>query len=272
MLSKKVKAPLVLLSRRMTSTVIAEEVAKFRPVGEDWWKAKSKKGTGPLHYMNPVRIGYIRDILSTDEAKVVPSSQSLRDLRILDVGCGGGLAAEALARLGASVIALDASEENIQVARNHARLDPTTSSIEYMHSTIESLREKPEYQESFDAVLGLEVIEHIDNIPLFLESCAACLKNGGTFILSTINRTPESYITAIIGAEHILRILPPGTHDWNKFLTPNEMRAFLADQSLHMHDVTGLVAEPSLSNPGSNWTLDPTNVRVNYILAATKLM
>ena len=260
------------------STVEQEEVDKFDRVGTAWWDAGSRLGTGPLHDMNPVRIGYMRDqiaaFMGSNEA---PRTQAIRGVRVLDVGCGGGLASEAFSRLGARVTALDPSRETIDVARAHSAYDPLTAGIDYVHGHIEDVTSSSsglsEYRAAFDVVCGLEVLEHVQNVDLFLTSCAAAVRPGGLIFFSTLNRTPESYAMAIVGAEYVLQMLPRGSHDWNKFIKPSELRAGLHKAGLDTLDICGLKFRPPSplgSLRASPWVLDSEDLRVNYILTATK--
>ena len=247
------------------STVNAEEVAKFSRIGAGWWEQGSSAGVGPLHAMNPARVGFIRDSLAKKLGlQGKPVLEQLQGLEILDVGCGGGLLSEALSRLGAKVTAIDPSEENIRVAKQHSLVDPQTSSIEYHCTTVEDLAASGK---SFDAVCSLEVLEHVESPLAFVKSCRQCLRPGGSLFLATINRTAKSYAMTILGAEYLLRLLPVGTHDWNKFITPEELIALLAASGgkVTTLDVQGLVLEPSLP---PRWALSRTDHDINYITHA----
>lgn len=276
-----------ILSKSKSSTVNSPELEKFSVVGDEWWDEKSVMGTGPLHAMNPIRINYIREKLSKqlDRYDKFDAINQIRGLKILDVGCGGGLAAEALARLGAQVTAIDPSPENIHVARKHSSRDPLTSTIDYRVNTIEEIVET---NMKFDAVCALEVIEHVDNVELFLNSCSKVLKDDGSFFLSTINRTPISYAVAIVAAERILKLLPNNTHDYNKFLTPEEIRTKCSHTNIYIANICGMVFQPlkslsllngsslgingisSLSNNSDNWRMDEADTSVNYITHGVK--
>ena len=222
-------------SIRLMSTVSEEEIRKFGAVGEEWWKSSSKAGTGPLHNMNPARIQFIREqVASTIGRSHLSPLEQLAGLTILDVGCGGGLLAEPLARLGAKVTAIDPSTENIAIAKAHSASDPLTAHIDYRSSTVENLVAN---KESFDVVVSLEVIEHVENPLQFVRHCAACVKQGGTnagsLILSTLNRTPKSYALGIVGAEHITGVVPVGTHSWSKFIRPDELTKMLTSITMN---------------------------------------
>jgi len=258
----------------MLSSVNRAEVAKFSKVGADWWRASSSKGTGPLHAMNPARVGFIRDRLAKELDRAhLPPLEQLRDVEILDVGCGGGLLSESLARLGARVTSIDPSPENIAVAERHSKLDPLTSSINYECSTVEAQQASGR---SFDAVCSLEVIEHVENPLAFVDACKGCVRpGGGSLFLSTINRTAKSYAMAVLGAEHVLRLLPVGTHDWHKFVKPEELIAMVSARGrvVDKVDLQGIIlaltltSKEGMAGVGSpwSWTLSPTDHDVNYI-------
>ena len=223
--------------------------------------------------MNPVRVAFVRSRLAESLGRLhLPALEQLRGVEILDVGCGGGLLSEALARLGAKVTSIDPSPENIAVAKKHSQLDPTTAnSIDYSCTTVEEVQAAGK---KFDAVCSLEVIEHVDHPLAFVGACKACVRQGGSgggggsLFLSTINRTPKSYAMAILGAEHLLRLLPVGTHDWQKFITPEELIAMVSASSpraVRKVDVQGLVLglKPGSGMPG--WVLSPDDHAINYI-------
>jgi len=251
-----------------SQSVNAEEVAKFSRIGAGWWEQGSNAGVGPLHAMNPARVGFIRESLAKKLGlQDKPVLEQLQGLEILDVGCGGGLLSEALSRLGAKVTAIDPSEENIRVAKQHSLVDPQTSSIEYRCTTVEDLAASGKI---FDAVCTLEVLEHVESPLTFVKSCKQCLRPGGSLFLATINRTAKSYAMTILGAEYLLRLLPVGTHDWNKFITPEELIALLAASGgkVKTLDVQGLVLEPLCVPPAAAWSLSRTDHDVNYITHA----
>lgn len=271
-------------SNRGSSSVIEEEVAKFSAVGNDWWDKSASSGTGPLHAMNPIRVEFIRSHLAVENStQDLFEAQQLKNLSILDVGCGGGLLAESLARLGANVTAIDPSEQNIQVASNHSKTDRLTANINYKVTTVDELCKS---DEKFDAVCSLEVIEHVDNPAMFLRACSGCVKPGGSLFISTLNRSNKAYLVAILGAEHLLRIVPKGTHDWNKFIKPNELTSMIeyrdahdSGPPVHVKHTAGMVLEPDLSNfgagtgtglRGTRWALSTTDMDVNYIVHAVK--
>ena len=203
------------------STVNKDEIEKFSKLADEWWDINGK--FKPLHMFNPVRIEYILNISSAhfkiDKSKISP----LKSLKILDIGCGGGLISEPMTRLGADVTAIDASNKNISIAKAHAKKN--NLNINYLNNIPEKLNLK----NKFDIILNLEVVEHVENLDLYLESCFKLLKPKGIMFTATLNRTLTSYIKAIVGAEYILRWLPIGTHDWNKFIKPEELDKKITD-------------------------------------------
>ena len=241
-----------------STTLDRDEVARFAKLAGEWWDANGP--FKPLHRINPVRLTYIRDQLCRKFGRDKAAAASLAGLSVLDIGCGGGLVAEPLARLGAEVTGIDPAPENIETAKAHAegaRLD-----IIYRATTAEALAASGA---RFDAVLLLEVIEHVPNVPLFLKSVAPLVKPGGLMVLSTLNRTLKAYALAIIGAELILRWLPLGTHNWNRFVTPDELRGALRGAGLTPTDVTGMVYNPL----ADEWRL-ARDTNVNYLATATR--
>src|SRR5262245_7986605 len=233
-----------------------DEVARFARLAGEWWDAKGP--FKPLHRINPVRLTYIRDQLCRRFARDVKAGRSLDGLSLLDIGCGGGLVAEPLARLGAAVTGIDPAPENIEAAKAHA--EGAGLAIAYRAIAAEDLAREGG---AFDAVLLLEVVEHVPDVPLFLKSVASLVKPGGVMILSTLNRTLKAYALAIVGAEVILRWLPAGTHDWNRFVTPEELRAALAAAGLDVGDVTGMAYHPL----ADEWRLSQDS-DVNYFATA----
>jgi len=241
------------------STVDDAEVARFSAIAAEWWSPTGK--FKPLHRFNPVRVAYVRDALCRRFGRDAGAERPLEGLRLVDIGCGGGLIAEPLARLGASVVGIDASERNIKTASVHARESRLV--IDYRNTTAEALVAAGE---SFDAVLALEVIEHVAEVPLFIACCADLVKPGGLLFLATLNRTPKSYLMAIVGAEYVLRWLPRGTHDWKRFQKPSDLAAAFRSRGLAVSDLSGVVYNP-LSD---SFHLDPKDVAVNYLMTAEK--
>jgi 2-polyprenyl-6-hydroxyphenyl methylase/3-demethylubiquinone-9 3-methyltransferase len=239
-------------------TLDRDEVARFARLAGEWWDANGP--FKPLHRINPLRLTYIRDQLCRRFRRDPKQGASLKGLSVLDIGCGGGLVAEPLARLGAAVTGIDPAPENVEAAKAHAKgagLD-----IAYRPVTAEALALEGSM---FDAVLLLEVVEHVPDVPLFLKSVAPLVKPGGVMILSTLNRTLKAYALAIIGAELILRWLPAGTHQWERFVTPEELGSALRAAGLGVSDMTGMVYHPL----GDDWRLS-SDKDVNYFATATK--
>lgn len=236
----------------------ADEVARFAKLAGEWWDANGP--FKPLHRINPVRLTYIRDQLCRRFGRDPKQGASLEGLAVLDIGCGGGLVAEPLSRLGAAVTGIDPAPETIEAAKAHAR--GAGLAIAYRSVTAETLAREGG---SFDAVLLLEVVEHVPDVPLFLGAVASLVKPGGAMILSTLNRTLKAYALAIVGAELILRWLPAGTHDWNRFVTPDELRAALAAAGLAVGDMTGMVYHPL----ADEWRLSQ-DTDVNYFATAVR--
>ena len=241
----------------MTSTINKEEIQKFSKLADEWWDVKGK--FKPLHMFNPIRIEYITDKIKQHFKINGDKANFLKGLNILDIGCGGGLISEPMARLGATVTGIDASEKNIKVAKMHA--EKNKIKINYFNKSPEKLENK----EKFDIILNLEIVEHVDNVGLYIESCYNLLKKDGIMFTATLNRSLVSYLKAIIGAEYILRWLPIGTHDWNKFLKPEELEKILQNKSFSTVDIKGLEF-----NPITNKWKKTDNLSVNYIISSKK--
>jgi 2-polyprenyl-6-hydroxyphenyl methylase/3-demethylubiquinone-9 3-methyltransferase len=235
------------------------DLAKFERLGERWWDQDGPMK--PLHRMNPVRVGWLKQRLCARLGRDPNASAPLSGLAILDVGCGGGLLCEPLARMGARVTGVDPGAENVGVARAHAAR--MGLSIDYRETTVEALAATGE---RFDAVCALEVVEHVEGPAEFLAAAARLVASGGVLFASTLNRTMKSYALAIVGAEYVLRWLPRGTHDWRKFLTPAELAQMMTAAGLSIEDKAGFVYDP-LSDA---WRASARDLDVNYILAAGK--
>ena len=239
------------------STINKDEIEKFSKLADEWWDINGK--FKPLHMFNPTRIEYILDIslthLKIDKSKNLP----LKNLKILDIGCGGGLISEPMSRLGAEVTAIDASDKNIKIAKLHATKN--NLNINYLKTEPENLK----FKNKFDIILNLEVVEHVEDLDLYLRSCFSLLKPNGIMFTATINRTLTSYVKAIVGAEYILRWLPIGTHDWNKFVKPEELEKKLIDLKFSIKNLTGLSFNPFFQQ----WKRTK-DVSVNYILVVEK--
>lgn len=243
------------LSAQPGSTVDAAEIAKFSKLSAEWWDPKGKMA--PLHRINPLRLGYIRDAACRKFARNVRSLNCLGSLRLLDIGCGAGLLCEPLSRLGAQVIGIDPSSSNIAAAKLHA--DKSHLAIDYRCTTVEEI----DPRERFDIVLAMEVVEHVTDVGVFLKRCAAMLKPNGLMVVSTLNRNWKSFALAIVGAEYVLRWLPRGTHEWNKFVTPDEIAKYLLDNRLVITEQTGVVYSPF----ADKWSLS-SDMDVNYMVVA----
>ncbi len=237
-------------------SVDAEEVARFAAMAGEWWDPDGRMA--PLHRLNPVRLGYIRDRLVDHFGRDAGSRRPLDGLRVVDVGCGGGLLCEPLARLGATVTGIDAAAANTDAAATHARamgLD-----IDYRAATAGALAAAAE---AFDVVLALEVVEHVADVAAFVDDCCRLVRPGGAMVMATLNRTPKAWLHAIVGAEHLMRWLPPGTHDWNKFVRPSELARALGHGGLHIADITGVGYDLTRGD----WRLS-ADVAVNYMAFA----
>ncbi len=244
--------------RASDAIIDAEEVARFAKLADQWWDANGP--FRPLHRINPTRLIYIRDQLCGHFGRNPKAPPSLTGLTVLDIGCGGGLVAEPLTRLGASVTGIDPAEETIAAAKSHA--EGAGLGIAYEATTAEVLADAGK---SFDAVLLLEVVEHVPDVPAFVKRLSPLVRPGGLMILSTLNRTLKAYALAIIGAELILRWLPVGTHQWDRFVTPEELKLVLSGAGLALTDTTGMAYDPL----ADAWYLS-ADTDVNYFATATR--
>ena len=240
----------------MSTTINKEEIQKFSKLADEWWDVKGK--FKPLHMFNPIRIEYIVENIKS-HFKLKDKIINLESFNILDIGCGGGLISEPMARLGANVTGIDASEKNINIASMHSKKN--NLKINYLNTSPENLKNNQEY----DVILNLEIVEHVNDVNLYIKSCSRLLKKGGIMFTATLNRSLSSYIKAIIGAEYILRWLPIGTHDWNKFLKPEELENFLIQERFSTLDIKGLSF-----NPFTNKWKKSNDLSVNYIICSVK--
>ena len=241
------------------STVDPAEIEKFQAMAAEWWDENGK--FKPLHMLNPCRLDYITSQIAGEFDRDLKSPEPFRGLRILDIGCGGGLLSEPMARLGATVVGADAAAGNIPVAQVHAQ--QSGLDIDYRHTTAEALAEAGE---QFDVVLNMEVVEHVASPIDYLIACRTLLKPGGLHICSTLNRNPKSFMMAIVGAEHVMRWLPKGTHEWSKFITPDELFDLLHKAGLTAVDRKGFVFNPITWA----WRLSDRDLSVNYVTASLK--
>jgi 2-polyprenyl-6-hydroxyphenyl methylase/3-demethylubiquinone-9 3-methyltransferase len=240
------------------SSVDDAEVARFSALAEEWWDPRGKMA--PLHKFNPIRVGYIRDHACRRFERDAKRLDCLRGLRILDIGCGGGVLSEPLARLGADVVGADPSTTNIAAAKAHAVESRVI--VDYRATTAEAMAEAGE---RFDLVLAMEVVEHVADVNLFVSRCADMVKPGGLMVAATINRTLKSFALAIVGAEYVLRWLPRGTHQWEKFVTPNELEIAMEKSGLSVCDERGVIYDFI----ADRWRL-ARDTDVNYMLTAER--
>jgi 2-polyprenyl-6-hydroxyphenyl methylase/3-demethylubiquinone-9 3-methyltransferase len=240
------------------TTVDDDEVARFSALADEWWDPRGKMA--PLHKLNPVRLRYIRDVVCRHFARNAKALDCLSGLRLLDIGCGAGILSEPLARIGGQVVAVDPSAANIAAAKLHAKENEVA--VDYRTGTAEALADAGE---SFDVVLAMEVVEHVADVNLFVRRCADMVRPGGLMVVATINRTLKSFALAIVGAEYVLGWLPRGTHQWDKFVTPNELQAALERHGLAVLDETGVV----YNLIADRWQLS-TDMDVNYMVVAER--
>ena len=241
------------------TTVDPSEVAKFEAMAAEWWDPKGK--FKPLHLMNPCRLDYITRQIAGEFNRDLSTDRPFDGLRLLDIGCGGGLLSEPMARLGATVVGADAAAGNIPVAQVHA--EQSGLEIDYRNVTAEALAEAGE---QFDVVLNMEVVEHVADPQAYLTACQQLLKPGGLMVCSTINRNPKSFAMAIVGAEYIMRWLPKGTHEWHKFITPDELVSLIQNAGLDAVDRKGFVFNPV----SWQWKISDRDLSVNYVTASVK--
>jgi len=233
------------------NTINKKEIEKFSKIAEEWWNPEGK--FKPLHKFNPIRISYIKEnIIKT--FKINQNKTPLKNIKVLDIGCGGGLLAEPMCRLGAEVTAIDASEKNINVAKLHSKKNDLK--INYICTSPEKLQIK----NKFDVILNMEIVEHVEDVNFFLKSSSKLLKKNGIMFIATLNKTLKSYIFAIVGAEYILRWLPIGTHEWEKFVKPEELISILKKNDLNIDRLDGM----KFNMLTDSWTVSDDK-SINYI-------
>ncbi len=235
------------------------EIAKFEKMASEWWNPHGS--FRPLHMLNPCRLGYINSQIETEFDRDLRDNLPFTGLKIVDIGCGGGLLSEPMARLGATVTGIDAAERNIPIAQSHAKC--SRLEIEYLHATAGQLVSDGR---KFDVVLNMEVVEHVPEPLTFLVDCQRLMNPGGLMVCSTINRNPKSFVMAIVGAEYVLGWLPKGTHDWGKFLKPEELSGLLQAAEFEPVDVKGFVFNPFRWE----WKVSASDFSVNYVTASVK--
>ena len=239
------------------TTINKDEIQKFSNLADEWWDVNGK--FKPLHMFNPIRIEYILKKIINHFNLTDNKNDILKDLKILDIGCGGGLISEPLARLGGDITGIDASAKNIGVAKVHSK--KSNLKINYLNKSPEQL----DVKEVYDIILNLEIVEHVEDVGLYIRSCRNLLKRNGLMFTATLNRTLTSYLKAIIWAEYVLRWLPIGTHDWNKFIKPEELEKILSNENFTSVDVRGLNFNPL----NKRWS-ESENLSVNYIICSKK--
>lgn len=241
------------------STIDSAEVQQFNDIAAHWWDENGP--LKPLHDLTPARMGYIRQQLCSHFGRDAESFTPFKGLSVADIGCGGGLVAEPLCRMGAEVTGVDAGEENIKVAKHHAAQQDLK--IDYKATTVEELAATGR---TFDIVTALEVVEHVADPALFIASCCKLVKKNGVLILSTLNRTPKAFALGIVAAEYILRWLPRGTHEWKKFVKPSELARPLKEHGLTVTDISGLIYNPLTRQ----FSISETDIDVNYLMVAVR--
>jgi len=239
------------------SSVNKKEIEKFSKMAAEWWDPEGK--FKPLHKFNPIRIKYIKDNIIYS-FKLKSKEQPLQKINILDIGCGGGLLSEPMARLGANVTGIDASDKNIKIAKLHAKKNKLN--INYFCSSPEKLKIK----KKFDVILNMEIIEHVEDINFFIKSCSKLLKKNGLMFVATLNKTLKSYVFAIIGAEYVLRWLPIGTHDWEKFVKPEDLKNILSKNNLKIEKIDGM----NFNIFKDEWNISK-DTSINYIAKSLKV-
>lgn len=243
------------------ATVDADEIARFEEIAAEWWDENGK--FKPLHRLNPTRVSYIRNHICSHFGLDAKSTRPMAGLKVLDIGCGGGLVCEPLKRMGADVTGIDAGAENIEIAKQHA--SESGLDIEYQAITAEKLA-RAEYE--YDVVLALEIAEHVADIGLFIETATQLVKPGGMIVMSTLNRTLKGFLLGVVVAERVAKWLPKGTHDWKKFLKPSELARHMRNHRVEVVDVTGMVYNPM----SQSFSLSRKDNQVNYLLTGVKTL
>ena len=243
----------------INNTIDNNEISKFQAMADEWWDPNGK--FKPLHMLNPSRLQYIVDQIAIHFDLNLTKKEPFKGMSLLDIGCGGGLLSEPMARMGANVIGADAADRNLPIARAHAAQSNLV--IDYQHTTVEELVEGTE---RFDVILNMEVIEHVANPSSYVKACSKLLTPNGLMICSTINRNVKSYLNAIIGAEYVMRWLPKGTHEWSKFITPDELSILLEDSGLTLVDKKGF----SFNKISWTWTISNNDLSINYVTTSVK--
>jgi len=239
------------------NSVNKKEIEKFSKMAAEWWDPSGK--FKPLHKFNPIRIRYIKENI-INSFKLKSKKKPLDNINILDIGCGGGLLSEPMRRLGANVTGIDASSKNINIAKLHAKKNKLK--INYLCSSPEKLKIK----KKFDVILNMEIVEHVEDINFFINSCSKLLKKNGLMFVATLNKTLKSYIFAIVGAEYVLRWLPIGTHDWEKFVRPEDLKKILSKNNLKLEKLEGM----NFNIIKDEWTVS-SDTSINYIVKSIKL-
>jgi len=239
------------------SSVNKKEIEKFSKMAAEWWSPSGK--FKPLHKFNPIRIRYIKENIISN-FKLKAKQKTLDKINILDIGCGGGLLSEPMTRLGANVTGIDASSKNINIAKLHAKKNKLK--INYLCSSPEKLKIK----KKFDVILNMEIIEHVEDINFFINSCSKLLKKNGLMFVATLNKTLKSYMFAIIGAEYVLRWLPIGTHDWEKFVRPEDLKKILSKNNLKLEKLDGM----NFNIIKDEWSMS-SDTSINYIVKSIKI-
>ena len=239
------------------SSVNKKEIEKFSKMADEWWDPSGK--FKPLHKFNPIRIQYIKENI-IGNFKLKNKKKPLDKINILDIGCGGGLLSEPMTRLGANITGIDASSKNINIAKHHAKKNKLK--INYICSSPEKLKIK----KKFDVILNMEIVEHVDDINFFINSCSKLLKKNGLMFVATLNKTLKSYMFAIIGAEYVLRWLPIGTHDWEKFVKPADLKNILHKNNLKLEKLDGM----NFNIIKDEWSIS-SDTSINYITKSIKI-